>query len=188
MKPNAAKRKGEDFFINKIYLIRSFDKTDARCIEKFIEYISDLLASEEVQKLKDYRHHIKVNRLVHSINVSYYSYIFAKKFGYDYKSAARGALLHDLFFDEYETRLKSIRTHHREALKNAEEICALNDIERNIILTHMWPVTPEKPQYKESYLVALIDDYCSVFEMSSRLSKIFLKSSRKFMQYIKSLK
>ena len=140
---------------------------------------------EDVQKLKNYRHHLKINRLSHSINVSYYSYIFAKKFGYDYKSAARGALLHDLFFSEYKNRFQSLRTHHKEALENAEKICNLNDIERDIILKHMFPVTRERPKYKESYLVAFIDDYCSVFEISDRLSKIFLKSSHKFTQYIR---
>jgi uncharacterized protein len=154
-------------------------------MDEFMECISDLLLLDDVQKLKNYKHHLSVNRLNHSINVSYYSYVCAKKFGYDYISAARGGLLHDLFYDEYKNRIRSLRAHGRDALRNANKICDLNDIEKDIILKHMWPITLDLPIYKESYLVAAIDDYCSIFEISTRLSKIFMKSSNQFTHLLK---
>lgn len=75
--------------------------------EEFMAYVGHLIEMPSVQRLKEIPHHIHSNRLEHSINVSYTSYRIAKKFGWNARSTARGALLHDLFY--YDWRVTSLR-------------------------------------------------------------------------------
>lgn len=41
---------------------------------------------------------------------------------------------------------------------------ALNPVERNIILRHMWPLTVTPPKYREAYVIVMFDKYCSLME------------------------
>ena len=137
-----------------------------------LEYMScvyDLLDTEKVQKLDDYVQHCQTSRLQHCINVSYYSFLICRFLGWDYRSAARAGLLHDLYFYDWRTN-KDRRTknhaawHPRVALDNARKICDLNPIEKDAILKHMWPCTFIPPRYKESYAVTLADKICALIE------------------------
>lgn len=75
--------------------------------DEFMAYVGHLIEKPSVQRLKGITHHIHSNRLEHSINVSYTSYKIAKKFGWNARSTARGALLHDLFYYDWrETKFK----------------------------------------------------------------------------------
>jgi len=137
--------------------------------EEFFECIYDLLESEEVQNLENYMQHRKSTRLEHCLNVAYFSFKTAKKMGYDYRSAARGGLLHDLYFYDWddltdEEAKRHLQSHPKIALDNAQKLCELNGIERDIILKHMWPMTLVPPRYKESYVVTMMDKYCAVIE------------------------
>lgn len=86
----------------------------------------------------------------------------------DYKSAARGAMLHDLFL--YDWREKNSHSglhafnHGKVAYKNASEIFELNKIEKDMIIKHMWPVTIAFPKYIESYILTFVDKYCATQE------------------------
>ena len=71
------------------------------------------------------------------------------------------------------------------ALENAERVYNLSEIERDIILKHMWPLTVKLPRYRESYLVAFVDTYCSMFEVSKWSAAKVLKSSRKLVGFVK---
>ena len=51
--------------------------------------VSDLLEHDEVQRLKQFRHHVHTTRFQHSLNVSYYSYWLCRRFHWDAVSAAR---------------------------------------------------------------------------------------------------
>lgn len=135
----------------------------------FFECIYDLLEKPEVQSLQYFTQHKKSSRLEHCLNVSYYSYRIAKKFNLDYRSTARGALLHDLYFYDSENFPqdkieKHLRNHPKIALANAEKICELNNIERDIIVKHMWLITVAPPKYRESMVVTFVDKYCAVLE------------------------
>ena len=62
-------------------------------------------------------------RSVISQSVSYYSFLICRRMGWDYRSAARAGLLHDLYFYDWRTK-KYIRSGHaswhpRVALDNA---------------------------------------------------------------------
>lgn len=65
--------------------------------EEYMSYVEDLLETEAVKKLANYTQHVHSTRLEHSISVSYYSYLLAKKWGGNAKATARAGLLHDLW-------------------------------------------------------------------------------------------
>ena len=71
---------------------------------EFFECIRDLYFSDVVQAMGEISQHVPtVNCLEHSLFVSFVSYRMAKKRGLDYRAAARGALLHDMFlYDQHE--------------------------------------------------------------------------------------
>ena len=139
--------------------------------EDFKNIIKDIISNETIQDLRIYKHHYGSNRLEHSLSVSYYSYKMCKLLGLDYVSAARAGLLHDLFLydcENPETRPKNhIKEHPKSALDNAQTLFILNDIEKDIILKHMWPITLSTPHYLESFIVTFVDKYCAIKEWSN---------------------
>ncbi|MBQ9110809.1 MAG: HAD family hydrolase [Oscillospiraceae bacterium] len=136
----------------------------------FYEEIADLLELHEVQKLKQYRHHIMTTRFQHSLNVSYYNYLLCCLFRLDARSAARAGLLHDLYF--YDTKAFTQTEHpirHSEyhplvALDNAQRLLPMNAREQDMIVKHMWPVTRQMPRYAETYILTFVDKYCALIE------------------------
>ena len=138
---------------------------------EFKNIIKDLIHNETVQNLSLYRHHYGSNRYEHCLSVAYYSYKICKFLGLDHVSAARAGLLHDLFLYDCEnpdTRPKNhIKEHPKTALLNAEKLFILNDIEKDIILKHMWPITFSTPKYWESFVITFIDKYCALKEFSN---------------------
>jgi len=136
--------------------------------DDFLEIISDILCNEEFLKLKEYRHH-SGDRLQHSLNVAYYSFVLAKKMHLDYRKVTRAALLHDFFLVDNASvgkkkRLKTLIEHPKYALNNSTKYFELSDMEKNIIVSHMFPLSFYLPKYKESVLVDLVDDFVALRE------------------------
>lgn len=139
---------------------------------KFQEYIKELNENKAVQSMKKYIQHGTTTTYEHCLNVSFISYKIAKKLNLDARSTARAALLHDLFlYDWHKTTEKKPLfkkhgfTHAKTALDNACKYFDLNDIEKDIIAKHMWPLTfRHVPKYKESIIVTLVDKHCSTIE------------------------
>jgi len=135
---------------------------------EYMDCIGDIYYSERFKKLDKFVQHNHTSRLQHSINVSYYSYLWAKKLKLDYKSCARAGLLHDMYF--YDWRKKSVLRgyhplwHSLIACDNARKYFGINEIEEDAIKKHMWPCTIKPPTYKESYVVTMADKYCATFE------------------------
>ena len=132
--------------------------------------VEDIIYNEKVQKLDNFEQHCHTSRLQHSINVAYYSFLICKFFGWDYRSAARAGLLHDLFLYDWRQATLPKRENHatwhpKVALDNARKICELNKIEEDAIRKHMWPCTLMPPKYKESFVVTLADKTCAIFEV-----------------------
>ena len=145
----------------------------------YYDCINDIIDCPQLEKLKNITHHISTTRFQHCVNVSYYSYLICRKLHLDARSAARAGLLHDLFYydrKEYNA-LKSkgepshSLMHSKLALHNAEKITSINELERDIIVKHMWPMTKSLPKYKETYVITVIDKYCAVLEFC--VPKIF---------------
>jgi len=136
---------------------------------EFMDCIKDLYFNSRVQKLDQWEQHNHTSRLQHSLNVAYYSYVICKALGWDYRSAARAAVLHDMYF--YNWRKKNVLRkanhslwHPLVAADNAKKITKLNKIEEDAIKKHMWPCTPVPPKYKESYVVNAADKICATME------------------------
>jgi uncharacterized protein len=120
--------------------------------------------------MTQYPQHGNVSVYQHCIAVALMSCWIAWKFRLkvDYEALIRGALLHDYFlYDWHEHdpghRLHGFR-HPRRALRNAHEDFKLTPIETNIILRHMFPLTPIPPVYLESWIVCMADKFCALRE------------------------
>ncbi|MDD4169439.1 MAG: HD family phosphohydrolase [Desulfotomaculaceae bacterium] len=151
-------------------------KVDSSSAHEYKYCINELVHNENIYSLDGFAHHRNVSRLEHSLHVSYLSYLACKKLGFDYRSAARGGLLHDFYFyDSRVTRPKGGRhcfIHPTIALENANSLFNLNDLEKDIIVKHMWPVTVKMPKYKESFIVTFYDKYCASMEFARYGSKL----------------
>lgn len=138
--------------------------------EEYYTYIEGMVDHEVFLELRNFIQHGTVSRYQHSINVSYYTYILCKYFGWDARSAARAGLLHDLFLYDWKTRKKPqgekphAWAHPHAAYATASQYFPLNDCEKDIILKHMWPLSLAFPKYKETFAIILVDKYCAAFE------------------------
>ena len=150
---------------SRIYL----DETDKELAALFYECVSDLFENDMVSGLDNFSQHKGTSRLQHSINVAYYSFLICRKLRLDYRSAARGGIMHDLFLYDWREETKSARVHieahPKAALENAKKITKLNKKEADAILNHMWPMTPVPPRFMESHIVSLADKFCACAEV-----------------------
>ena len=151
---------------------------------EYLFYISDILENNEFKKLDTIGHH-GISRYDHSIRVSYYSYKIAKLLKLDYKTTARAGLLHDFFLSNEDRTLKdrflSTFTHPKYALENANEHFELDNLGKNIIESHMFPIYKKLPKYSESWIVSLVDKTSAVYEFSNFVSKKFAYTANLFI-------
>lgn len=158
-------------------------------IIEFLNITKDILENPTVKQMKNFRQHYDCSCYEHCLEVAYWSYLFCKKYGWDYVSAARGAMLHDLFLydwrgSKHKLHLKHFHAfiHPQIALYNAEKIFNLNDKEKDIIVKHMWPVTLLSfPKYKESFLITIFDKRSALKSFFEYNKKQF--SNTKFYRY-----
>lgn len=128
-----------------------------------------LLCSDQVRMMGRWAHHGTVTCLDHSLFVAYLTFRFARALRLDVSAATRGALLHDLYL--YDPRDKSAHPgnqcsdHPKAAARNAGELTCLSDKERNIILSHMWPLGGALPRSPEAALVNFVDTLCAALEL-----------------------
>lgn len=156
--------------------------------KEYEEYINNLIQNEYVLSMKKYIQHSNINCFDHCLYVSYISYKVCKKLGFDYHSVIRGGLLHDFFLYDWHIPKghKGLHgfNHPNIALENANKHFQLNKIEKDIIYNHMWPLTIRLPKYKETFVVALVDKYCSCIEILRFKSKIKLPNIKNFKEVV----
>ena len=135
----------------------------------------DIILSPEAQVLKTFTQHGETTVFEHCLSVAKFSLLMAHflertlKISIDKDSLVRGALLHDYFlYDWHDKTVPGRRvhgfTHPTTARKNAERDFGLNDLERDIISKHMFPLTVVPPRYRESVIVCLADKWCALCE------------------------
>ena len=138
-------------------------------IDLFLDCISDLIASEVVQKMCNFTQHGDTTTFDHCLMVSFKSFPFCRKFNLAYRAAARGGLLHDLFLYDWHDKDLEINLHgfyHPGiALRNAEKAFVLDDKEKEIIKKHMWPLTVVPPKCREAYVICYFDKTCTLKEV-----------------------
>lgn len=126
-------------------------------------YGKEILESKNMQKEKTFMQHGNISVFDHSVAVTIKCLKIAHKLGIpvDQKTLIRGALLHDYFLYDWHESDKSHRlhgfTHAKKALLNAEKEYELNDIERNMIYCHMFPLNLRIPKFRESIILCIAD-------------------------------
>ena len=133
---------------------------------EFNEIIKDILTNEEFAKLQNEVHH-STTRYNHSLRVAYEVYTKLKKKNLNYVDATRAALLHDFFFDNdlSSNQNDRLNNHPLKALENAKNHFDINELQENIILSHMYPLSYCFPKYKESWIVSLMDKKVTFIEL-----------------------
>lgn len=142
--------------------------------EYFLEILQEIKQETRIRQAKDHIQHGTTTVYEHCVQVAYESYLFAKEkqIDVDLKILVRGALLHDYFLYDWHNQLTPHHLHgffHPGiALRNASRDVELNDVEKDIIKKHMFPLTVVPPKYKESWIVCWIDKKCSMRETLKR--------------------
>lgn len=149
---------------------------------EFEKIVEEIIRHKKVRQMKKFPHHCDTSCFQHSLNVSFYCYLICKKLKWDYVSAARAGMLHDLFLYDWRKHYKKTgdrfhaMTHPDVALRNAKQYFRINRKEEDIIRKHMWPLTIILPKYKETYVIIFVDKYCGLLEI---LQHYFLDVSKK---------
>ena len=134
----------------------------------------DILQSPGMRSEKKFIQHSDVSVYKHSVSVEITCVWLAKKLRVrvDETSLVRGVLLHDYFLYDWHVPDRSHRLHGfghaKKALRNAERDFTLNDIQRNMIACHMFPMNPVLPRYRESVILWVADKLCATRETFKR--------------------
>ena len=93
-------------------------------------------------------------------------------------------MLHDYFLYDWHEKNKGHSLHGFKhpyfALRNASRDFRLNDIEKNVIVRHMFPLTPIPPKCREAWIVCMADKYCSARETMYTVKR-YAHNARQFV-------
>lgn len=140
----------------------------------FYAVLKEISQNSRFPECNNYIQHGRTTVRKHCIRVAATAYFIALKTGIrvNHKELIRGALLHDYYlYDWHEKTLKNQIhgfTHPRKALKEASMDFLLSKREENMILHHMFPLTPCPPKYREGWLLCLADKICATGETIHR--------------------
>ncbi len=131
--------------------------------------IEGLARDPAVQRMKAFPQHGRVSTYAHCLRVARLSCELAIRWGWDVdlRRLARGALLHDYYLYDWHTRGDHLHGYHhpRIAAEKAGADFRLDEREKGIIRTHMWPLTLfHPPTSREGWLVCLADKICTARE------------------------
>lgn len=161
--------------------------TDKKYIDKYIEYTGDLLKDDLVKSMNTYRHHRAITTHFHSLYVSYTVLKAAEKMKLENaREITRAALLHDFYLYEWYTEKHEenhIFYHPKESVKNIEKhFGKLSEMQKNMILSHMFPLTREMPKSKGALLLTLADKHCAnedYFHLSKKFIPVYNEINRR---------
>ena len=140
-------------------------------IDQVITHGADILCSAGFQSERDFMQHGITSCYTHSICVAYIALRWAQLLNakIDTRSLVRGCLLHDYFLYDWHDKNAAVKAHTfnhpKVSLANAERDFELNDIERDIIRKHMFPLCFPFPKYRESWIITLADKTCAASEI-----------------------
>ena len=148
--------------------------TEYRLAKDLFTRGKSIILSPEAQAMKRFTQHGETTVFEHCVAVAKYSLLIAYsleklfKIDIDKDSLVRGALLHDYFLYDWHDKGKGRGfhgfTHPKVAMENADRDFEINEIEKDIIVKHMFPLTPFLPSHRESFIVSLADKWCALAE------------------------
>lgn len=168
-------------------------------IDKYNAYLDDLVKNDKyIQAMRFFVHHHRWTVLDHAIHVAKFAIKKAsKKKNIDMESLIRGCLLHDFYLynwrDKNNVHKPHLKKHPWIAYNNAFVVYGnINDIEREIITRHMWPINIKgKIKYRETRIAILGDKICGMgeaFAFSRKKSKIDpMEQEKAFEEYWQSI-
>ena len=133
----------------------------------------NILNNKYICNMKAYKQHGNISTYDHSVNVLNVAYSWARKCNFNDKQICNiiiGSMLHDFYLYDWHTgrfRKDGIHgfVHPKRALKNASRLFKLNAKQKNIIKSHMFPMTLlSVPKCKEAWVVTIADKYCAIIE------------------------
>ena len=155
--------------------VRNKQITEYKLAKELFTRGSDILLDPKAQQMKNFTQHGTTTVFEHCVSVAKFSLLMAHylektlRIKCDRDSLVRAALLHDYFL--YDWHDKTVPghnihgfTHPRTACRNADRDFGLNEIEKDIISKHMFPLTFMPPRYRESVLVTFADKWCALCE------------------------
>ncbi len=134
--------------------------------QEFDTLIKDIINNPNFRELDNEMHH-GISRFGHSYRVAEGVYKITKKLHFRYKEATRAALLHDFYFNyqlEENGDVKNLVEHPNMALLNASKYYELNEMQKNMIASHMFPLSKVLPKYKESICITIVDKVVAIYE------------------------
>ena len=144
----------------------------------FIAIAREVVGGGRYAQMKQYFSHSDITVYTHCLKVAFAAYRFAleHEIPCDLRALVRGALLHDYYLYDWHDPNKGFRwhgfKHHRFALENAERDFVLSKRERNIIRSHMFPLTFwQLPMCREAWLVTLADKIVATEETLRKYRK-----------------
>lgn len=136
--------------------------------ESFNSCIQDIINNNQFTKLKHELHH-GITRYEHSYRVAKWTHIISTIFHMkNINNTTRAALLHDFYTNDDligNNSVKKLGLHPNMALENSLKYYKLDNIQQDIIKSHMFPCNLTIPKYKESWLVSSIDKIVGTYEM-----------------------
>ncbi len=145
-------------------------KLPEKKLKKFRRVLNETRQESRFDQNKNYIQHGRTSVRTHCINVAQTSYYIAHRFRIpvNEKALIRGALLHDYFlYDWHENNLKNKIhgfTHPGTALKEASKDFDLSPVEQDMIVHHMFPLTPTPPRSREGVILCIADKLCALKE------------------------
>lgn len=150
--------------------------------DEYLRIVKPILKNPEFIRRRIYHHHENRSVYGHSLMVSIRAYHLAKKFNLDYESAAIAGLLHDFYYNDWQLNKQKCPiwqahgfVHAHEAVINAYQLFPelMNQKIENAILRHMFPLTLVPPFYLESWMICVVDKWCSfeIFRQPKKLLK-----------------
>lgn len=147
--------------------IRSISRAHSISVE-----LAALIRETDLARCAEFMQHGDTSVLLHCVAVAFYGMMILDflHVRYNRRALVRGALLHDFFLYDWHTHRRApgermhAFSHPAAALKNARARVPLTPLEENIILRHMFPVTPVPPATREGLAVCLADKACAFYE------------------------
>ena len=138
------------------------------------EHGGDILRSDGMQSEKQFMQHGTTSTYAHSLAVTLKCLRIAKALHIKTheRELVRGALLHDYCLYDWHEPHEGLHAfaHPKAALENAQRDFEVGSIEKNMILSHMWPLG-KLPRFRESFILCLADKLCALRETFHRNNK-----------------
>ncbi len=138
-------------------------------MQKGEKYIDRLRYNKKVLQMKNYIQHGSVSTYDHVIDVAKMSLVLNRKMhaGANEEELVTGAMLHDYYLYDWHEPHGHLHgySHPQTAMENASRDFDLTEKEKNIIRSHMWPLTLfHMPASREAWIVCAADKMVSAQE------------------------